>query len=90
MLGYRSVWLNTAGNGLKNEGHQWPLKRVLFLLGVCLFEGRSALQRVVSEVVFFERAEKRGFGWNKRGAGRGEARLSHRVRGGFGVFMSGS
>ena len=60
---YRSVWRNTAGNGLKNEGRQWPLKRVLFFPVVCLFEERSALQRVISEVVFFGRAEKRVI-WN--------------------------
>jgi hypothetical protein len=38
--------------GLKNEGRQGPLKRVLFYPVFYPFEGRSALQRVVSEVVF--------------------------------------
>ena len=60
MLGYRSVCQNTAGLGLKNEGRQWPLNRGLFFPVVCLFEERSALERVVIGVVFFGMAEKWG------------------------------
>ena len=100
MLGYRSVWRNTAGNGLKNEGRQWPLKRVLFFPVVCLFEGRSALEGVVSEVVFFGRAEKRGFLVGIRGEPVAAKQDFHfgfvaglaclcRVRDGFGVFKKG-
>jgi len=62
VLGYRSVWRNTAGNGLKDEGRQWPLNRDLFFPVVNLFEERSALQRVISEVVFSGGSEKWDFG----------------------------
>ena len=48
--------------GLKNDGRQGPLNRVWFFPVLYLFEGRSALERVVSEVVFSGGSEKRGFG----------------------------
>ena len=89
MLGYRSVWRNTAVNGLKNEGRQWPLNRVLFFPVVYPFEGRSALQGVISEVVFFGRAEKWGFGRYEGGAGHGKVRLSLQVRVGIVGIMLG-
>jgi len=38
--------------GFKNEDRYGPLKRGLFLPVLYLFEGRSALKRVVIEVVF--------------------------------------
>ena len=47
--------------GLKNEDRQGPLKRGLFFPEVCLFYERSALQRVVIEVVFPGVSEKWGF-----------------------------
>jgi hypothetical protein len=56
------------------------------------FEGRSALQRVVIEVVFSGGLKNGIMGRNKRVADRGagasmeKTRLSLRVRGGFGGF----
>lgn len=38
--------------GLKNKGPQGPLNRVYFFTVLYLFEGRSALQRGIYEVVF--------------------------------------
>ena len=49
---FRSVCQNTALLGFKNEGRQGPLNRGLVFPVVYLFEERSALQRVVIEVVF--------------------------------------
>ena len=53
------------------------------------FEGRSALQRAISEVVFFGGAEKRGFGRYEGGAGHGKVRLSLQVRVGIVGIMLG-
>jgi len=50
------------------------------------FEGRSAIERSIIEVVFPGDLKNGVMDRNKRGACRGEARLSLRVRGGFGVF----
>ena len=55
--------------GLKNEGRQGPLNRVWFFPGVCLFEERSALERVVNGVVFYGGWENRVLAWNMRAAG---------------------
>ena len=54
----RLICQNTAVLGLKNEGRQGPLNRVWFFPVVYLFEERSAMQRVVIEVVFYGESEK--------------------------------
>ena len=61
MPAYRPVCQNTTVTDLKNEGRQGPSYSVWFYPVVCPFEERSALQWVISEVVFSGEREKWGF-----------------------------